>query len=96
MPFAGGVGVWEIVLLVMLAVLLFGAKKLPELGRSAGKGMREFKDSVTDFKKPIEEVTDVLPLDEVRTVASLRSPRAALTKILADEPKKAETTPTDS
>ena len=95
MPFAGGIGVWEIVLLAVLAILLFGAKKLPELGRSAGKGLREFKDSVTEFRKPIDEVTELMPLDEVRTVASMRNPRKALTKILTDEPKKAEAAPTD-
>jgi sec-independent protein translocase protein TatA len=41
------VGPWEIVLLLLLALLLFGAKRLPEIGRSMGKGMREFKDSVS-------------------------------------------------
>jgi sec-independent protein translocase protein TatA len=89
----GGIGIWEIVLLVVLAILLFGAKKLPELGRSAGKGMREFKDSVTSFKKPIEEVTDLVTLDEVKDIAALRSPKTALARMLTDkpdEPKKDE------
>jgi sec-independent protein translocase protein TatA len=37
----------EIVGLLIIALLLFGAKRLPEIGRSLGSGMREFKDSVT-------------------------------------------------
>lgn len=37
----------EIVLLLVLALLLFGSKRLPEIGRSLGTGMREFKDSVS-------------------------------------------------
>ena len=37
----------HLVLLLGIALLLFGAKKLPEIGRSLGGGMREFKDSVT-------------------------------------------------
>ena len=41
------VGPWEIILLLLLALLLFGAKRLPEIGRSMGRGMREFKDSVS-------------------------------------------------
>jgi sec-independent protein translocase protein TatA len=41
------IGPWEIILLLLLALLLFGAKRLPEIGRSMGKGMREFKDSVS-------------------------------------------------
>jgi sec-independent protein translocase protein TatA len=41
------IGPGEIVLLLLVALLLFGAKRLPEIGRSLGKGMREFKDSVS-------------------------------------------------
>lgn len=41
------IGTGEIILLLLLALLLFGAKRLPEIGRSLGSGMREFKDSVT-------------------------------------------------
>ncbi len=45
MPF--GIGGWELVLLLLVLLLVFGAKRLPEMGRSLGKGMREFKDSVS-------------------------------------------------
>jgi sec-independent protein translocase protein TatA len=38
---------WHIILILLLALLLFGAKRLPEIGRSLGSGMREFKDSIT-------------------------------------------------
>jgi sec-independent protein translocase protein TatA len=47
----GSIGPWEIVLLLLLALLLFGAKRLPEIGRSLGSGMREFKDSVSGMTK---------------------------------------------
>jgi sec-independent protein translocase protein TatA len=43
----GFIGIREIVLLVVLLLLIFGAKRLPEIGRSLGRGMREFKDGVT-------------------------------------------------
>jgi len=43
----GDIGPLEIVLLLVLALLLFGAKRLPEIGRSLGTGMREFKNSVS-------------------------------------------------
>jgi len=46
------IGPWEIILLLLLALLLFGAKRLPEIGRSLGSGMREFKDSVSGATKP--------------------------------------------
>lgn len=38
---------WHIVLFLLIALLLFGGKRLPEIGRSLGKGMREFKDSIS-------------------------------------------------
>ena len=50
------VGPWEIVLLLLLALLLFGAKRLPEIGRSVGQGMREFKDSVSGANKHVEDI----------------------------------------
>jgi sec-independent protein translocase protein TatA len=49
MPFAW----WELVLILLVLLLVFGAKRLPEMGRSLGKGMREFKDSVSGMdEKP--------------------------------------------
>jgi sec-independent protein translocase protein TatA len=38
---------WHIILILMIALLLFGGRRLPEIGRSLGNGMREFKDSIT-------------------------------------------------
>jgi sec-independent protein translocase protein TatA len=50
-------GVWEIVILVVVLLLVFGSRRLPEIGRSVGKGMREFKNSVTgkDEDRELEE-----------------------------------------
>ena len=50
MPF--GIGIWEILILLLVVLLVFGPKRLPEMGRSLGRGMREFKDSVSgkDFQ----------------------------------------------
>jgi sec-independent protein translocase protein TatA len=65
----------EIVLLLLLALLLFGAKRLPEIGRSLGRGMREFKDSVTgkederaELPPPPAETTPATPPRERDTV----------------------------
>ena len=46
------IGTGEIILLLLLALLLFGAKRLPEIGRSLGSGMKEFKDSITGHSTP--------------------------------------------
>ena len=45
MPF--GIGLPELLILMVFLLLIFGAKRLPEMGRSLGKGMREFKESVS-------------------------------------------------
>ncbi len=46
---------WEILLLLLVVLLVFGPKRLPEMGRSLGRGMREFKDSVSGKSKDEEE-----------------------------------------
>ena len=56
MPF--GLQLWEILLVLMLALLIFGPKKLPEMGRSLGRGMREFKESISGKDRP-EDVDDL-------------------------------------
>ena len=53
----GWIGPWEIAILLVIVLLVFGPKRLPEMGKSLGKGMREFKDSITgkdDDPKPPE------------------------------------------
>jgi sec-independent protein translocase protein TatA len=51
----------HLALLLLIALCLFGAKRLPEIGRSLGSGMREFKDSVTHQALP--ETTEKKPVD---------------------------------
>jgi len=43
----GNIGPLEIIIVLVIALIVFGPKRLPELGNSLGKGIREFKDSVT-------------------------------------------------
>jgi len=51
----------HIAFLVVILLLLFGAKRLPEIGRSLGSGMREFKDSISGESKPAITPTTVEP-----------------------------------
>ncbi len=51
----------HLVIILLIALLLFGAKRLPEIGRSLGTGMREFKDSVTGHNAPTESAQQQLP-----------------------------------
>jgi len=45
----------ELMVIVLIILLLFGAKKIPELARGLGKGIREFKDATKEIKNEIEE-----------------------------------------
>ncbi|MEM6843509.1 MAG: twin-arginine translocase TatA/TatE family subunit [Bacteroidota bacterium] len=53
--FIGGLGGWEVLLIVAIVLILFGAKKIPELARGLGTGMREFKNATTEIKKEVEQ-----------------------------------------
>ena len=50
----------EIVIVLVVILLLFGSKKIPELARGLGKGMKEFKRAADDIKKEIKDETDIL------------------------------------
>lgn len=52
-----GLGTSEIVLVLCVVLLFFGAKKLPELARGLGKGIREFKDATQDIQSSINEAS---------------------------------------
>jgi sec-independent protein translocase protein TatA len=51
----GWIGVPELLVLLLVVLLVFGPKRLPEMGRSLGRGMREFKDSISGDKHLDEE-----------------------------------------
>ena len=51
----GGLGMGEMVLIFLVVLLLFGAKRLPEIGSSLGKGIREFKSSVRDVEAELKQ-----------------------------------------
>ncbi|MEW6159381.1 MAG: twin-arginine translocase TatA/TatE family subunit [Verrucomicrobiota bacterium] len=50
---------WEIVLILAVVLVLFGAKKLPELARGLGQGIKEFKKSAREVQEEIETAIDV-------------------------------------
>jgi sec-independent protein translocase protein TatA len=61
----GGLGMMEIIMIFLVILLLFGAKRLPEIGSSLGKGIREFKGSIREIegelKAPLEDPKPVPP-----------------------------------
>ena len=60
----------HLIIILLLALLLFGAKRLPEIGRSLGLGMREFKDSVSGHERPEpQQITQQPPVGTQDTTA---------------------------
>ncbi|MDH5380426.1 MAG: twin-arginine translocase TatA/TatE family subunit [Cyclobacteriaceae bacterium] len=52
-------GGWEWILIVLLVLVFFGAKKIPELARGLGRGIREFKDATREIKRDIDKAGEI-------------------------------------
>ena len=52
----GSLGFWEIALIVLVVLLLFGGKKIPELMRGLGKGVKSFKEGMKDVEEDVKEI----------------------------------------
>jgi Tat protein translocase TatB subunit len=69
----GTLGGPEIFLILVIALIVFGPRKLPEIGKSVGKMLAEFRKASNDFKRTIEEEVEA---DKLRTPASPEVPPA--------------------
>lgn len=65
----GSIGSTEILLILVIALLLFGPKKLPDLGKSLGRALREFKRASNDLRDTLER-----EVEEVKRMESAPSP----------------------
>ena len=54
----GFIGTWEIVAIVAVIVLLFGGKKIPELMKGVGKGVKSFKEGMNEVEKEVKEAEE--------------------------------------
>ena len=54
--FIGGVGMQEVLLIALIVLLFFGGKKIPELMKGLGKGVRSFKDGMNEVEKDIKDM----------------------------------------
>jgi TatA/E family protein of Tat protein translocase len=62
----GSIGPAELILIFVIALLVFGPKKLPEIGRSVGKALREFKKTSEEIKGRIEEEIEASEIKDIR------------------------------
>lgn len=66
----GSLGIPELMLIFVVALIVFGPKKLPEIGRTLGKALGEFKKATDDLKNTIEREVRVEELKELRQIPS--------------------------
>ena len=57
--FISGIGMQEVLLIVLVVLLFFGGKKIPELMKGIGKGVRSFKEGMNNVEKEIDEIKDI-------------------------------------
>ena len=82
----GNLGFGELMVILVIVLVLFGARKVPEIGASIGKGIREFKKNISDVERDVRE-----PLRETRTNDRLQpgeTPVRAEEEALRPEPKR--------
>ena len=68
-----GIGMPELIIIFIIALIVIGPHKLPELAKSLGKGLAEFKKASEDFQRSVKEETH---REETKTAASTQSPAA--------------------
>lgn len=63
----GKIGLWEIILVLAVALIIFGPAKLPELGRSIGNGLKEFRKATRELKDTISLDNNDIDIDDKKS-----------------------------
>ncbi len=87
----GNVGFPEMIVIFVVALLVFGPKRLPELGRSLGRGLSEFRRASSDLKNSIEREIDAAEIEQsiADTKKATEKAKYEIKQAIADTPKAA-------
>ena len=87
----GGISIWQLLIILVIILLIFGTKKLRNIGSDLGGAVKGFKDSMTDGKKnkEEEEVTDESPqrTESAQRTESSESPEQEPSQKKSEEPR---------
>lgn len=73
----GSIGMPELIIIFVVALIIFGPKKLPELGRSLGRSLNEFKRASNELKNTLEEEVRMEEIKERQAAEKVNPPAAA-------------------
>jgi sec-independent protein translocase protein TatA len=85
--FAAFLGGWEWVIVILAVLLLFGAKKIPELARGLGTGIKEFKKATREVTDEIQNAAEEKPQQQNKTIANPSQPAQTVSQ--SSNPPKA-------
>jgi sec-independent protein translocase protein TatA len=85
--FAGWFGGWEIILILAVVLILFGAKKLPELAKGLGTGIKEFKKATREVTDEVQKAADDTPAPPNQSATKDPSPPAQTVSQTSPPPK---------
>lgn len=87
----GGFHWYDLIPLALIALLIWGPKRLPEMGSSIGKTIKEFQKSMRDVKEPDATPTSAIPPASATAAPELRSPASATPELPSAAPVSATT-----
>ena len=86
--FASMLGGWQVILIIALVVIVFGGKKIPELAKGLGLGIKEFKKAAKEVTDEVQKAGEEIPAQQTKTVAN-GQPQPASTVSQSSNPPKA-------
>jgi len=91
-----GMGHWEILIIFLVILLIFGAKRIPEMAQGLGKGIKEFRKAMRDVQEEIDITDTASTPARDKTIETSTPPQSVAQNTPAQSEEKAEVSPKQS